>query len=88
MSAWYVWSALGMYPMNAASGDYFLGSPIIRQAIIKLENGKTIKILVNDQKAENAVIQSAKWNGILIESYKITHKELMEGGTLEITMTK
>jgi len=88
MSAWYVWSALGMYPMNAASGDYYLGSPIIRQANIKLENGKSLKILVNGQKAENAVIQSAKWNNVLIESYKITHKELMEGGTLEITMTK
>jgi putative alpha-1,2-mannosidase len=43
---------------------------------------------VNGQKAENAVIQSAKWNNVLIESYKISHKELMEGGTLEMTMTK
>lgn len=88
MSAWYVWSALGMYPMNAASGEYYLGSPIIRQANIKLENGKTIKILVNEQQPGNAVIQSAKWNGVLIEHYKISHKELMEGGTLEFTMTK
>ncbi len=88
MSAWYVWSALGMYPMNPASGEYYLGSPLIRRATIKLDNGNTINILVNEQKPEHAVIQSAKWNNVLIENNKITHAELMQGGSLEFTMTK
>jgi predicted alpha-1,2-mannosidase len=87
MSAWYVWSALGMYPMNAASGKYYFGSPIIRNATIKLENGNTVKIIVNNQKPENALIASAKWNGVLIENNHITHSDLMQGGTLEFSMT-
>ncbi len=87
MSAWYVWSALGFYPMNPASGEYILGSPLIRRAKITLDNGKLLEILVNEQKPEHAVIQSAKWNGILIEHNKITHEELKNGGKLEITMT-
>lgn len=87
MSAWYVWSALGFYPMNPSSGEYILGSPMIRRAFIKLDNGKTVEILVNDQKHEHAVIQSAKWNGILLEKNKITHSQLMEGGKLEFTLT-
>ena len=87
MSAWYVWSALGFYPMNPSSGEYVLGSPLIRRAFITLDNGKAIEILVNEQKKEHAVIQSAKWNGVLLEKNKITHAELMEGGRLEFTMT-
>jgi predicted alpha-1,2-mannosidase len=88
MSAWYVWSALGMYPMNPASGKYYFGSPIIRKATIKLENGNAIKIIVHDQKPENDVIAIAKWNGVLIENSHITHEELLQGGTLEFSMTK
>jgi predicted alpha-1,2-mannosidase len=88
MSAWYVWSALGMYPMNPASGEYYFGSPLINRATISLENGKTINILVNEQRAENAVIQSAKWNNVILEYNKISHAELMQGGNLEFTMTK
>jgi predicted alpha-1,2-mannosidase len=88
MSAWYIWSALGFYPMNPSSGEYYLGSPLIRRAFIKLENGKKIEILVNDQKKEHAVVQSAKWNGVLLEKNKITHDELMQGGKLEFVMTK
>jgi predicted alpha-1,2-mannosidase len=87
MSAWYVWSALGFYPMNPASGEYILGSPLIRRAKISLENGKTLDILVNEQKPEHAVIQSAKLDGIIIENNKIAHAQLMKGGKLEITMT-
>ncbi len=87
MSAWYVWSALGFYPMNPASGEYILGSPLIRRAKIKLENGKVFDILVNEQWPERAVVQSAKLNGILIENNKITHQDILNGGKLEITLT-
>lgn len=87
MSAWYLWSALGMYPMNPASGEYYLGSPLIRRAFINLKNGNKIEILVNDQKVENAIVQSAKWNGVLLDQYKISHEELLKGGKLEFTMT-
>ncbi len=87
MSAWYVWSALGFYPMNPASGEYILGSPIIRRAFITLDNGKKIEILVNGLDKDKAVIQSAKWNGLILEKNKITHAELMEGGKLEFTLT-
>jgi predicted alpha-1,2-mannosidase len=87
MSAWYLWSALGMYPMNPASGEYIIGSPMIRRAFITLKNGNKIEILVNDQKPGNAVVQSVKWNNIILEHHKITHAELIKGGKLEFTMT-
>jgi predicted alpha-1,2-mannosidase len=87
MSAWFLWSALGMYPMNPASGEYFIGSPIIRRALINLKNGNKIEILVNNQKPENAIVQSAKWNGVLLDQFKISHEELIKGGKLEFTMT-
>jgi predicted alpha-1,2-mannosidase len=87
MSAWYLWSALGLYPMNPASGEYFIGSPMIRRAFITLKNGNKIEILVNEQKPGNAVVQSVKWNNIILEHHKITHAELIKGGKLEFTMT-
>lgn len=88
MSAWFLWSALGLYPMNPASGEYIIGSPLIRRAIISLENGKKIEILVNEQKPENAIVQAVKWNNVLLDQHKISHSDLLQGGKLEFTMTR
>ena len=86
MSSWYVFSALGFYPVNPAQGVYAFGSPIIDTATIALENGKTFKINALHNSKENNYIQSISLNGILIERNYITHKEIMEGGELEFNM--
>ena len=88
MSAWYVWSALGMYPMNPASGKYYLGSPLISKATISLENGKTISIIVNNGSGENILIENANWNGKTLTEGYVNHADLVKGGTLEINMKK
>ncbi len=86
MSAWYVWSALGMYPMNPASGSYVLGSPVIEKATIKLPGNKLLEIKVNNQGAQNMLVEKATWNGKPVENHAVAHSDLMQGGVLEITM--
>ncbi|MGC1630954.1 MAG: GH92 family glycosyl hydrolase [Gelidibacter sp.] len=86
MSSWYVFSALGFYPVNPAQGVYAFGSPIIDTATITLENGKTFTVIALNNYSENKYIQSISLNGALIERNYITHKEIMEGGALEFTM--
>lgn len=88
MSAWYVWSALGMYPMNAASGQYYFGSPVIDNASLQLQNGNTVTIKVYNQGKGNAFINTVRWNGKLLDRHYITHDELLQGGLLEFTMKK
>ena len=87
MSAWYVFSSLGLYPMNPASGQYELGSPLFKKAVIQLPRSKTFEIVAENTSSSNQYVQSVKLNGKLLESKTyITHKELMEGGILEFEM--
>jgi putative alpha-1,2-mannosidase len=77
-----------MYPMNPASGKYYLGSPLISKATISLENGKTISIIVNNGSGENILIENANWNGKTLTEGYVNHADLVKGGTLEINMKK
>ncbi|UJH67058.1 GH92 family glycosyl hydrolase [Allomuricauda sp. SCSIO 65647] len=86
MSAWYVFSALGFYPMNPASGQYEIGSPIFSKATIVLPNSRTFKISAKETSSTNRYVQSLKLNGKMSNRTYITHEELMEGGTLEFEM--
>jgi predicted alpha-1,2-mannosidase len=86
MSAWYVWSALGFYPMNAASGTYVFGSPIIDHATIKLAGNKTLQIKVKNNSVENRFIKKVLLNGKPHSTVSITHAEIVKGGVLEIEM--
>jgi len=88
MSSWYVFSALGFYPVNPAQGVYAFGSPLVDAAVIHLENGKTFNVKAIHNNAENIYIQSVTLNGKTINRNYITHKEIMNGGTLEFTMGK
>jgi predicted alpha-1,2-mannosidase len=86
MSAWYIFSALGFYPVNPASGEYVFGSPIIDQAIFVLPSGMTFKLNVVNNSAENKYIQSITLNAKPYTKNYITHHDLMVGGILEIKM--
>ncbi|MDC6366780.1 MULTISPECIES: GH92 family glycosyl hydrolase [Flavobacteriaceae] len=86
MSAWYVFSSLGLYPMNPASGQYEFGSPLFEKATIALPGGKSFVILAENTSTINKYIQSVQLNGKLLDRTFITHEELLEGGTLEFEM--
>jgi putative alpha-1,2-mannosidase len=86
MSAWYVLSSMGIYPVNPANGAYVFGSPVFNEAEIGLPGGKSFKIVAENNNAENIYIQSAELNGQPYEKSFITHKDILNGGTLKFTM--
>ena len=88
MSAWYIFSSLGFYPVAPGSPDYYIGSPAVNGAMINLENGKTFSIKVNDQSAENALVKKVTLNGKAISDWKISYADIMKGGVMEFWMKK
>lgn len=86
MSAWYIFSALGFYPVNPSNGVYVLGSPLVDRAEIQVPNGKTFVIKVKNNSKSNQYIQSATLNGKPYEKSYITHKDIKNGGFFELKM--
>jgi len=86
MSAWYVLSSMGFYPVNAADGNYILGTPLFDVAEIALSNGKTFKIEAENNSPEHIYIQSASLNGQALNRSWFTHQEMKQGGTLHLVM--
>jgi predicted alpha-1,2-mannosidase len=86
MSAWYVFSSMGLYPMNPASGEYEIGSPIFEKAKINLEGGKSFVIEAENVSNKNFYIQSATLNGVPFNTTIITHKQILQGGILHFVM--
>ena len=79
MSAWYVLSAIGFYPLDPASGRYELGAPIVKRAEIKLPEGKKFIIKADPDNEYKEV----RLNGFRLDRTYITHQELTDGGILE-----
>lgn len=87
MSAWYVFTCLGFYPMNPASGEYIFGMPLIESAVLQLPNKKSLKIIVSKKsKVANKGVQQIFLNGKKIAVHKITHQQLLQGGTLQMVL--
>lgn len=86
MSAWYVLSALGIYPVAPGNLVYQIGRPLISHAEIQLENLKKIQINCNNQSNDNKYIQYAWWNNQRLTKLQIDHETLMQGGILTIEM--
>ncbi|NRT20165.1 putative alpha-1,2-mannosidase [Hymenobacter sp. 9A] len=86
MSAWYIFSALGFYPVAPASGQYALGSPLVQGAVLRLENGKTFTVTVKNQGPKNVYVQSARLNGKLLTQPFLPVAEVMGGGELAFVM--
>ncbi|WP_111307274.1 GH92 family glycosyl hydrolase [Confluentibacter sediminis] len=82
MSAWYIFSSLGFYPVAPGSENYALGSPAIKEAILNLENGKTFKIVAENQSDKNVFVERVELNGKLLDSHFIKHRDIMNGGEL------
>ncbi|TXD46367.1 GH92 family glycosyl hydrolase [Polaribacter sp. IC073] len=86
MSAWYVLSSMGLYPMNPASGEYEIGTPIFEKATMNLPNGKTFTIEAENVSDKNIYIQSATFNGKDFNKTAISHQDILKGGTLHFKM--
>ena len=87
MSAWYILSSLGFYPVAPGSEDYALGSPAVDSAILTLENGKTFRIEAIDQGPEHVYVKKILLNGKEIKDFTLRHSDIMKGGTLSFYMS-
>lgn len=83
MSAWFIWTCLGMYPLNPAGGEYVFGIPLIDAAQLVLPNGKTLNIIVKNKKENpQSAIKKVTLNGKLLKGVAVTHEKLLQGGEL------
>ena len=86
MSAWYLFTALGFYPVNPASGDYMIGSPLFAGMSLKLANGKAFSVHAKNSSSKNIYIQSATLNGKPLTIPVINYEEIVAGGSLDFVM--
>jgi predicted alpha-1,2-mannosidase len=86
MSAWYVFSTLGFYPVAPGSNQYIIGSPVFDKAVINMENKRSFSIITHNNSDKNIFIQSVKLNGKPYNKSYIMHKDITQGGTLEFVM--
>ncbi len=87
LSSWYIFSAMGLYPV-AGTDRYWLGSPNIDKAEINLGNGKALTVIAENQSAKNIYVQKAILNGIKLDTPSIVHSQIADGGTLVFVMGK
>ena len=86
MSSWYVFSAMGFYPVDPISGQYEIGSPIFPEVKMYLANGKTFVVRAENVSDENIYIQSVTVNGQPYNKSYITHEMIMQGDTIHFVM--
>jgi predicted alpha-1,2-mannosidase len=86
MSAWYVLSAVGLYPVCPGDPNYLIGSPLFDKATLHLANNKTFTIIANHNGPQEFYIQAAKLNGKPFDKTFISHDEIVNGGKLELEM--
>lgn len=86
-SAWYVFSALGFYPVCPGSDEYVLGAPLFKKATIRLENGNKVIINAPENNDENCYVKSMKFNGVPYSKNYLNHNDLMKGATLDFEMS-
>jgi predicted alpha-1,2-mannosidase len=86
MSAWYVFTAMGFYPVNPASAQYLIGSPLFTRTTLHLPNGRQFEIAAANNSADRPYIQSARLNGKPLTAPVITHQQIEAGGRLEFVM--
>jgi predicted alpha-1,2-mannosidase len=86
-SAWYVFSAMGFYPVCPGSGEYVFGAPLFNKITLQLENGKEFIIDAANNSKENLYVSGISLNGKTWDKNYITHEDLLKGGTLGFTMT-
>ena len=86
-SAWYVFSAMGFYPVTPATDQYVIGAPLFKKVTLQLENGKKVVINSENNSAANRYIKKMDFNGKLHTKNWISHSELIKGATLNFQMS-
>jgi predicted alpha-1,2-mannosidase len=87
MSAWYIFSSLGFYPVTPGSKIYAIGSPLVKEAFIKLDNNKSLNIKTINQSDENVFVKSVSVNGNKINDNFLTHKDIIRGKEIVFEMS-
>ena len=86
-SAWYVFSALGFYPVCPGTDEYILGAPLFKKATLHFENGKNLVITASDNSDTNRYVDEMRVNGTVYTKNYLKHNELLQGGTIDFKMT-
>jgi putative alpha-1,2-mannosidase len=87
-SAWYLFSALGFYPVCPGTDEYVVGSPLFRKAVISLENGKKVVISSGNNKKEHRYIQSLKIDGKEYDKNYLKHEMFLKGMDMQFEMSE
>lgn len=87
MSAWYIFSSLGFYPVTPGSPDYALGSPLVKEAVICLGSDKTLTIKATNQSRENVYVKTISVNGQILEGNILSHNDIIKGGEIIFEMS-
>jgi putative alpha-1,2-mannosidase len=87
MSAWYIFTAMGFYPVNPASAEYMIGSPLFTRTTLHLPNGREFEISATGNAQDHPYIQSARLNGKVLDTPRITYDQIEAGGKLELVMS-
>jgi len=88
MSAWYIFSALGFYPVTPGSNEYIIGSPVVKSATINLENGRKFQINAPNNKKGRPYIKNVLLNGMEHQQSYLTHGDIVNGGSLTYEMSR
>ena len=87
MSAWYIFTAMGFYPVCPGSDQYVLGAPYLPYVKLSLPNGNVLEIKAPKVSDRNRYVKKVRWNGQLYDKLYVCHKDLMQGGILEFDMS-
>ncbi len=87
MSAWYIFSSMGFYPVTPGSNNYIIGTPLFEKASINLESGKQFTIIANNLSDSHIYVENVSLNGVDLNRAYVTHDDIINGGTLVFTMT-
>lgn len=87
MSAWYIFTAMGFYPVCPGSDQYVLGAPYLKEMTVHLENGKDLVIKAPKVSAKNRYVKSVKLNGREYDKAYLTHQDICNGGELFFEMS-
>jgi len=87
MSAWYIFSSLGFYPVAPGSDEYALGSPLLKNAVLNLENGKTFEVETVNQSDKNVFVSKVLLNGKQLEKQFLKHSDVINGGKITFYMS-
>ena len=88
MSAWYLFSAMGFYPVNPCGGDYVIGAPQVPRVTLALPGGKTLAIIARNWSAANKYVKAVRLNGKPVTGFLLRHADLLAGGELVFEMSQ